>query len=962
MEEITGLQAWLVLANMIGMVSVILSLYILVLNPRQLANLMASVAIAILTLNTLATASVLRATTYQEAYLPIILLAAIAPAVGPALFMVGLAILKPAWLSGKNRWISYLLLLLALVPAVLTIADVIAGTSIYFIGPDSAAYSTDNFQLANVLSNLVGKVVLFTNLIVLDALLIITLIYLGFFDRSLDKQSRSTARWLLVVQVLVLILSFAGEVIPRGILNLLISILYVTAYGIAAFRQLVSAHRVQYGRLQTRLTLLMVVIAVPAFIFIISSLIRVSGDYIEKEANYSLERESDYLITTVDTWMNDNELVLKNLSTQPDILSMDPARQKPALESYAKTYQFMYLISTTDLSGKNIARSDAAQAIDYNDRFWFQNAVSGAPITFQTLIGRTTGQPALVASVPIYLPDKKIAGVAMFASYLSVMSDEVLTVKLGDTGYAYLIDDKNQLVAHPDLDPNASEIVDYSTAPPVKALRQGVEPPITYRDENGVAWRAYYSMMDNGWAVVVQQQVAELFHPYRNLQLLSMILIIGGSLVIIVLVSASLRQAVQPINTLTEAVKDIASGNLERAAAVEGDDEVGTLARAFNIMTNQVRALVGSLERRVAERTLDLEHRSAQLQAAADVGRAAATIRNMDELLPLVTKLISERFGFYHVGIYFLDEQGEYAVLRATNSPGGQRMLARGHRLLVGQQGIVGHVTSRREPGVVLNVGMDSAFFNNPDLPDTQSEMALPLKVGGELLGVLDVQSVQPNAFTDQDVATLQVLADQVAIAINSAKLLEQTQSLLESERRSFGEITRRAWQEQIESMANVGFVREHSGLRSITLASNLKEFSLNQPRNLGVDQDDPHILYVPINVRGQVIGVLRLAHDQTTGSWTEEEIDMMKSLAEQLGVALESARAYQQTQITARRDRILGEISARVRETLDIHTILRTATQEVRQALDLPKVVIRLGTPPDNGGNGKSASGGNDA
>jgi GAF domain-containing protein/HAMP domain-containing protein len=551
----------------------------------------------------------------------------------------------------------------------------------------------------------------------------------------------------------------------------------------------------------------------------------------------------------------------------------------------------------------------------------------------------------------------------MFASYLTELSDQVLSVQLGKTGYAYLIDDKNQLVAHPDLEPGADKLVDFSNAALVQALRQGQEPPIVYTDENGITWRAHYTVLDNGWAAVVQQQESELFQPYRSLQLLSLILISSGALVIAGLVWASMRQAVQPINSLTQTVKDIAAGNLERVASVESEDEVGTLARAFNIMTNQVRTLVGSLERRVAERTLDLEHRSAQLQAAAEVGRAAATIRTLDELLPVVTNLISERFGFYHVGIFLLDEQGEYAILRAANSPGGQRMLERGHKLLAGQQGIVGYVTSRREPRVVLNVGDDTAFFNNPDLSETQSEMALPLQVGGELLGVLDVQSDQPNAFTEQDVETLQVLADQVAIAINSAQLLQRTEELLESERRGFGGITQRSWFEMIQTMENVGFVRERSGLHPITMASDPRERQLLQAGRYVIDHDDSHILYMPVGVRGQVIGVLKLVHDQNIGGWIDEEIEGMKSLAEQLGVALESARAYQQTQISARRDRILGEISARVRETLDVPTILQTATQEIRQVLDLPKVVIRLGTPPENDGNGKSdTSGGNHA
>ena len=167
------------------------------------------------------------------------------------------------------------------------------------------------------------------------------------------------------------------------------------------------------------------------------------------------------------------------------------------------------------------------------------------------------------------------------------------------------------------------------------------------------------------------------------------------------------------------------------------------MAKTFNSMTGRVRDLIGNLEQRVAERTQALERRAIQLQAAADVGGTAARLRDLDELLRQVTRLISQRFGFYHVGIFLLDERGEYAVLRASNSEGGQRMLTRGHKLKVGQVGIVGYVTGAGEARIALNVGEDIQYFNNPDLPTTQSEMALPLIVGGRILGALDIQSSQ---------------------------------------------------------------------------------------------------------------------------------------------------------------------------------------------------------------------------
>ncbi len=236
---------------------------------------------------------------------------------------------------------------------------------------------------------------------------------------------------------------------------------------------------------------------------------------------------------------------------------------------------------------------------------------------------------------------------------------------------------------------------------------------------------------------------------------------------------------VSPLINLTHASEEFLHRDLNSTATVNTQDEIGVLATTFNSMTGRVRDLIGNLEQRVVERTQALEHRAIQLQAAADVGSTAVRIHDLDELLRQVTYLISERFGFYHVGIFLLDEKGEYATLRASNSNGGQRMLTRGHKLRVGQVGIVGYVTGSGQPRIALNVGEDIEFYSNPDLPDTRSEMALPLAVAGKILGALDIQSSQETAFSQEDISTLKVLTDQIAIAIENARSNELAQEAI---------------------------------------------------------------------------------------------------------------------------------------------------------------------------------------
>jgi GAF domain-containing protein len=373
---------------------------------------------------------------------------------------------------------------------------------------------------------------------------------------------------------------------------------------------------------------------------------------------------------------------------------------------------------------------------------------------------------------------------------------------------------------------------------------------------------------------------------------------------------------------------------------------MGTLASLFNSMAARMSSLVGTLEQRVDERTHELERRSTQLQAVIEVSNAITSLRDPDQLLARVTHLISERFGFYHVGIFLLDTNSEYAVLRATNSQGGRRMLARQHKLRVGQSGIVGYATGRKQPRIAMDVGQDAVFFNNPDLPDTRSEMALPLMVGNRVLGALDVQSTKEAAFTQQDVTVLQGLADQVAVALENAHLFTETQQAIEAERRAYGEVSRQAWEQLFGTRFDLGFLCDAQG--TIHPATEQWQNEMIQASQKGQTiHDGGSTVAIPIQVRDQVLGVVRLCKPDDAGRWATEEVELVETLTEQLSVALESARLHQDTQSRAERERLMGEITARIRETLDIETVLKTAAQQVRQSLNLPEVVIRLGSAP---------------
>jgi GAF domain-containing protein len=311
---------------------------------------------------------------------------------------------------------------------------------------------------------------------------------------------------------------------------------------------------------------------------------------------------------------------------------------------------------------------------------------------------------------------------------------------------------------------------------------------------------------------------------------------------------------------------------------------------------------------------------------------------DLQDLLPRLVELISTRFGFYHVGIFLLDSVSEWAVLQAASSEGGKHMLARGYRVQVSSSAVVSQAVEHGKPQIVLDTTVDEERFANPDLPETCSMIALPLRVRGEIIGAMEVHSVEFAAFIGEDVSVLQTLTDQVAVAISNVRLFQQAQQALDAERRAYGELSRQAWAGLFAARPDLGFLRDKGGVTPLAEAAHQPQAAEGAPGGAA--------LAAPIQVRGQTIGVIDATKRASAGRWSDDEATLLKVLAEQLGVALEGARLYTDAQRRAAHERLVGEVTARVRETLDVDIMLKTAVEEVRQALQLPEVTIRL-VPP---------------
>jgi GAF domain-containing protein len=340
-----------------------------------------------------------------------------------------------------------------------------------------------------------------------------------------------------------------------------------------------------------------------------------------------------------------------------------------------------------------------------------------------------------------------------------------------------------------------------------------------------------------------------------------------------------------------------------------------------------------NLEERVAQRTTELNRRTTQMEAAAFVARASAEVRDLSGLLDNVVSEITDRFGFYHAGIFLADANEQYVILHAASSEGGKKMIERGHRLEIGRQGIVGYCAHQQRARIAQDVGADAVFFNNPDLPLTHSEMALPLITQNRLVGVLDIQSEGHNVFTSEDIATLQTMADQIALAIENARLIDESQSAIQQLQLLMTEKTTLSWKER-ESQQTRGFL--YSPLGVIPIQADTNEISGAVPQTTG-----GRSIKVPISLRGKQIGVIALKRKSAEAPWTEAEQDMADKIAVQVALAVENARLLEESQKRAMREQTVNDLSSRFSRSLDVDTLLQNAVRELHRIPQVAEVSV---------------------
>jgi GAF domain-containing protein/HAMP domain-containing protein len=405
-----------------------------------------------------------------------------------------------------------------------------------------------------------------------------------------------------------------------------------------------------------------------------------------------------------------------------------------------------------------------------------------------------------------------------------------------------------------------------------------------------------------------------------------------------------------PLNSLREVVNNISAGHYDNPISItQRRDEIGALAQSLDNLREQVQQTVGDLETRVADRVRDI-------QATQEVSRAASTERDLQKLMDAVVNLLVNVFpNIYHAQIFLVDSESRYAVLRASTGSAGQKLLARGHRLAVGSVSVIGQVTSEGRTIIARDTSASTVHKRNEFLPDTQAELAIPLRVGDLIIGALDVQSKQGNSFTEDQVNVLQIMADQIAISLDNARLYQESLQRLNQLTEGSRQQTLSSWQQHMYRQRTTAVVTE-VGIKTGTDKSGLREEVLQNGQTVIGEKTERNTIpfAVPIQLRGQTLGAVEW--EVPAVDYSYEKVLLAEELVSRLAISLDNARLFEQSQRATERERVVNSIAARLTGQTDIDEILQTAIREVGLALRVPEVNIRLNVGRENG-NGHKAN-----
>jgi len=658
-------------------------------------------------------------------------------------------------------------------------------------------------------------------------------------------------------------------------------------------------------------------------------------DRLQRQAEQPLSNNTTYKFT-ISILTNDTSSPINKINTNLVRSYLTSLQNQTTQDEYLLVNEAGRIIISTNPDNESLDVS----AFDFMDA-----ASQNKPFAIEKNFPGSQNEYSLLVLNPL-TAENRIIGVLVFLTDFNAINDvTIINPGTKETIETYLVSQVGGLsVPTTTLRAEMDEI---STYPVEQVLAFGaLKGSNTYTNYAGSGVLGHYVWIPELQSMLISEiEQREIFIDITN----SLPVYLSVGLVMMLLIFVTVLIASQnislPVQELAQKAAALANGELSIRITSERQDELGALAASFNTMAGELETTVHTLEAKVEERTKDLQKQANYMRIATEVARDATTSQDPNELLNRAAQLILDRFDFYHTGIFLVDADREYAILRASPTEAGRKMLEQGHRLRLGQSGLVGYAAATGTPRIALDTGQDTTYFNNPLLPNTRSEVAIPLKLDDRVLGVLDVQSTQPEAFTQDDVATLQVMADQLALAIQRVELVNSLQRNLEELKTTYQAFTSESWEKFSQEQGfKPGYLFD--GLKITPLESfpaNVQN-ALSKGRTVVIPpkrEFDGATAVTPLKLREQVIGGIALRFQ--TPAIDPDTMSIIEETAGRLAIALENARLYEETQNLVQRERAVSEISNRITTSFNIENILRTAVMEIGKRMPDAEVVVQL-------------------
>ncbi|MCB9112465.1 MAG: GAF domain-containing protein [Anaerolineales bacterium] len=642
-------------------------------------------------------------------------------------------------------------------------------------------------------------------------------------------------------------------------------------------------------------------------------------------------------------------------------IAYEPYKFKPGIFYFAPYYsrQADNTLHYTDLGTEDY---------DYFRREWYTlPKVELEPVISAPYFNYGGGDIWMVTwSAPFFARDGSFEGVAT-ADLAFLQTQEIInSIQVGNNGYAFLIDSAGVILG---IGNNGGDYKVMSDSMVLAAfsenterwielvadMRAGKSGFIEATDPRGVPMLVAYTPvgLNTGWSLALAYPRGELVSTTSELRNT----LLGYTIVVVLIFSVLMflftRSITDPLRKLKEFAERVSSRTLSRSeqegyeeVRIRTQDELEDLGNAFNQMSTNLKEAFGTLEENVASRTKDLARLANELRTIAEVTRELAVIRDQSTLLNVSANLIRERLGYYHVGIYLADEKGEYAILRGASSVAAEEMFQNNYKLKIGETGVVGSVTRSGQAYIAQDVDIDAVHLENPYLPDTRSEIALPLRSYNVTIGALDIQANTLNAFDESDIQTLQVLADQLAAAIENAQLVQRLENTLNELSTANQTKTRQTWQRTSAGKNASAF--EYDGLEIRPIPQGLEPEMASQlesgtPIVLNSNSGRKNTLLVPLMILGEVIGVVGLEKDDPEKTWSEEQIAIAQAAANRAALTLENARLFEESNRRATKESAIFAATNRIGSAVSIENILQTTAEELEKVLSGSEIVIQF-------------------